>query len=499
MGANLRCACGCTATLLLTVSVSAGQTDDRLINAVRDQDQPRVETLIEQRVDVNASQPDGATALHWAAYSDDLALANLLIGAGADLDAVNDYGITALALACDNGTASMVRLLLAAGANANAPRSTGETPLMTCARTGDLDAVRVLLSHGADPNMSESWRRQTALMWAAAERHSDIVKVLLEHGADVRAVSEGGATVLLIAAREDELAIAGLLISAGANVNDMAPDGTTPLIVATVRGHAELAMLLLDHGADPNTVATGYTALHWASGSWHTELTGRLRGIATERDDEWLSLNGLRSGKLELVEALLARGADPNVRLAAEPPQFGYASPRFRVSLVGATPFLLAAMDGNISVMRVLASAGADPLLGTDRNTTPLMVAAGLGRVPAETRVTEKESLQAVQLALELGADVNSTNDVGRTALHGAAHVRSDTIVQLLVDEGAMLNVADERGVTPLMIAEGGGHIFLPGLGGGSTAELLRTLGSSSSAPSSVIENFTEGSTRRKP
>ena len=485
-------------SLAITSRAPGAPVEVRLVEAVKNADTPAVRALLKTDVDVNVPEADGTTALHWAVRLDLQPLADILIAAGADVMVANLFEVTPLSLAAINGNRDMIGTLLAAGADPNVAMAKGEAALLTAARTGKADAIHMLVAYGADVNVTQG-AGQTPLMWAAAERHSDIVKVLLEHGADVRAVSEGGATVLLIAAREDELAIAGLLISAGANVNDMAPDGTTPLIVATVRGHAELAMLLLDHGADPNTVATGYTALHWASGSWHTELTGRLRGIATERDDEWLSLNGLRSGKLELVEALLARGADPDVRLAAEPPQFGYASPRFRVSLVGATPFLLAAMDGNISVMRVLASAGADPLLGTDRNTTPLMVAAGLGRVPAETRVTEKESLQAVQLALELGADVNSTNDVGRTALHGAAHVRSDTIVQLLVDEGAMLNVADERGVTPLMIAEGGGHIFLPGLGGGSTAELLRTLGSSSSAPSSVIENFTEGATRRKP
>ena len=193
---------------------------------------------------------------------------------------------------------------------------------------------------------------------------------------------------------------------------------------------------------------------------------------------------------------MLAHGADPDVRLGRHPPQFGFASQRFRVSLLGATPFLLAAMDANVDVMRRLAAAGADTRAATDEKNTPLMVAAGLGQVPAETRVTGDGALEAVRLVLELGADVNDLNVRGRSALHGAAHIRSDAILQLLVDRGALVNVEDDRGITPLMIAEGGGHILLPGLGGGSTAELLRALGSDETVRSSFIENFSQGAIR---
>ena len=228
-----------------------------------------------------------------------------------------------------------------------------------------------------------------------------------------------------------------MLLDAGADVNAMAPGGATPLLVATVRGHTRLAMFLLEQGADPNAGEAGYTPLHWAAGSWHSELTGSLRGIETARDEEWRSLNGLRDGKLALVEALLAHGADPDVRLVDHPPQFGFASQRFRVSIAGATAFLLAAMDANVAVMDALAAAGADTRLATDEGTTPLMVASGLGRVPAETRVTEADTLDAVQFVLDLGADVNATNAVGRSALHGAAHIRSDAVVQLLFDHRA--------------------------------------------------------------
>ena len=488
--------CGLVFVLALFVgSLPAGANEGSLIDAVKARDAHAVETLLRAGGDVNAPAADGATALHWAAYHDALPLADRLLDAGADVDAANDYGVTPLSLACDNGSAEMVARLLDAGAAPDAARSTGETPLMTCARTGNVVAVRALLDAGANPSAAETWQGQTALMWAAAEGHTEIVRALVERGADVHARTAGGFTALLIAAREDEPELATLLLDAGADVNATAPGGATPLVVAAVRGHTRLAMFLLEHGADPNAGEAGYTPLHWAAGAWHTELTGSLRGIETARDEEWRSLNGVRDGKLALVEALLAHGADPDVRLVNHPPQFGFASQRFRVSLAGATPFLLAAMDANVAVMDALVAAGADTRLATNEGTTPLMVASGLGRVPAETRVNEADTLDAVQFLLDLDADVNATNAVGRSALHGAAHIRSDSAVQLLFDHGATVEVPDQRGITPLMIAEGGGHILLPGLGGGSTAELLRALGSAATTES-FIDIFNEGPIR---
>ena len=497
MPGSLVAAVTLAATLPAVVPSAAGAEEDGrgLIEAVRTGDAGAVVALLDGGADAGAAQPDGATALHWASYRDAVDLADLLLAAGADVDAANDYGITPLALACENGSGRMVRRLLAARADANAARATGETPLMTCARTGSLDAVEALLAAGANPNAAESWRAQTALMWAAGEGHTRVAHALVVHGADVRARSTAGFTPLLIAAREDRPALARLLLDAGAEVNAEAPDGLTPLLVATLRGHAGLAIALLERGADPSAGSTGYTALHWAAGSWHTELTGSLRGIATERDEEWRSLNGLGAGRLALVEALLAHGADPDARLAAHPPQFGFASQRFRVSLTGATPFLLAAMDGNLAVMRALAAAGADLHLPTEQGTTPLMMASGLGRVPAETRVTEGDSLEAARFLLERGADINAANGDGRTALHGAAHVRSDALVELLVGHGAAVRAGDRRGITPLMIAEGGGHILLPGLGGGSTADLLRALGGGEGG-ADLIGRFDEGPIR---
>jgi ankyrin repeat protein len=483
-----------TLVLLSLVGVAAagaaGADDRRLADAVEQQDQSRVAGLLQQHVDVNAAQPDGTTALHWAVYWDDLATAERLLVAGARVNAVSDLGVTPLSLACTNASAAMVTRLLAAGALSAVAGSIGEPPLMTCARTGNLAAVKAMLAHGGEVNGREPDQQQTALMWAASEGHADIVQTLIENGANVNAASTSGFTPLLFAAREGHQAVAQLLLKAGANVNATAQDGTTALLVATVRGNTAAARDLLEQGADPNASGPGYTALHWAAGSWETELTGP-RGIVMARDKEWQGLRGVATGKLELVTALLEHGADPNARLVKAPPRFGFSSftSYQRTFLTGATPFLLAALAADVEVMRALAAGGADPGLATDEKTTPLMVAAGLGRILQETRVTSQSSLQAVTLAWQLGGDVNAVNDAGNCALHGAAHIRSDEVVQFLADQGAALNVKNKPSnfllfelpaETPLAVAErtvqpGQAPIHLRT----STGDLLRKLGAS--------------------
>ena len=134
------------------------------------------------------------------------------------------------------------------------------------------------------------------------------------------------------------------------------PDGFTPLLVATVRGRTAVATLLLERGANPNHTAPGFTALHWASGVWETELTGP-RGIAAQRDEEWRALGGITEGKPEFVRALLAHGADPNARIVKPPQRVGFTLGG--LNLVGATPYLVAAAGGDAAVMRLLAQAGA--------------------------------------------------------------------------------------------------------------------------------------------
>ena len=116
-----------------------------LADAAERRDRAAIRAELTRGVDVNATQVDGTTALHWAAHYDDAETAALLVKAGANVNAANRYGVPPLALACTNGNAAVVRLLLEAGADANATMKGGETVLMMAARSGSVDAVKALL------------------------------------------------------------------------------------------------------------------------------------------------------------------------------------------------------------------------------------------------------------------------------------------------------------------------------------------------------------------
>jgi ankyrin repeat protein len=446
---------GALSLLVATAAVAA----EPLIEAVRRRDAQAVRLLVDRRVDVNAPQGDGATALHWAVHLDDLATADVLIRAGARVDAANDLGVTPLYLACTNRSGAAVARLLAAGADADAALANGETVLMNCARTGDVAAVKALLARGARVNVTEPAHEQTALMWAAAERHPEAVAALLAAGADIRSrsrvyiqtvtsevtqragrealnytVPRGGMTALLFAARSGDVESARLLTAAGADVNDALPNGLTALTLAAHSGQGAVAALLLERGADPNASAVGYTALHAAV----------LRGDAT------------------LVAALLGRGALANVPMTKGTPMRrtsqDYDLP---AALMGATPYLLAAKFLEPDLMRLLARGGADPRLAMKDGSTPLMMAVGVGSAPANDRrgvalidggrvESDDLVLAAVATALELGSDPDRLNAAGESALHAAAAAGSDRLVQLLVEKGAGVNLRNGKGQTPL-------------------------------------------------
>jgi ankyrin repeat protein len=463
----------------------AGNGDLPLIEAVRARDVRTVRNLLGQKVDVNGRSTDGATALLWAVHGNDDELADLLIRAGADVNVSNDYRMTPLAVACTNGNPGMVARLLTAGANPNTPIATGETPVMTCAGTGSADAVRMLIARGADVNASEPSLNQTALMWATGERHPDVVRVLLEHRADVHATTRHGFTALHFAAREGDLASTQLLLSAGVDVNvrstadpalkgrgpafdAMRSAGSTPLLVATTRGHTKLALVLLEHGADPNAADAGFTPLHWAAATWEGDLSNPVFGFTEP-------MSGItdRQAKLELIKALLARGANPNTRISRRMPGFagGYSEP------MGATPFLLASSAADVEVMRLLLAAGADPTIPTDTRTSPLMAAAGVNRKLAESPVSEEQSLAAVTFLLELGADASHVSGNGENALFGPAYRGWNKLVQLLADQGANVNAVSKAGITPWLAASGLGDRFGGVLFNTETAALLVKLG----------------------
>jgi len=435
----------CGIVLLLSV-VNLSGSDLRLVEAVKSRDREAVRSLLEQKADVNAPQADGTTALAWAAHWDDLETADALLRAGARVNAANDYGVTALSLACTNGSAAMIAKLLEAGADQKLSLPTGETPLMTTSRTGSLDAVKLLLAREVDVNAKEALG-QTALMWAVARKHAAVAKALVERGADVHARSKGGFTPLLFAARAGDVNSARVLLEAGAHVNETTFDGMSVLLLATASGHEDLAIFLVEKGADPNaTDAYGITALHYAMQKG-LSILGAVQYVPVA---QYLFRPNMR----ELVKALLAHGANPNARVEKLKKLTLSVSPR--AGMAGATPFLLAAATGDVSLMRLLAASGADPVLATTQNVTPLMVAAGIGRLQDRRgEEEERNALEAAKVALAMGNDVNAVNDNGRTALYGAASSGGNAIVAFLVEQGAKVNGKDKFGMSPWNLAAG--------------------------------------------
>lgn len=441
----------------LAVSLPAAATGSGLADAAEALDAVRVSSLLDAGSYPDASQPDGTTALHWAAYHANEGMARKLVDAGADVNASNRYGVSPLSLACASGAPRLVRLLLDAGADANAALAGGESVLMTAARTGVIESVRALLDAGANPNAAER-NSQTALMWAAAEGHADVVRVLIDAGAEAGTALDSGFNALFFAVREGRTAVVRTLLdpAVGFDVNEplhrkgrpqyqYANSGLSPLILAIENGHFELAVALLEAGANPNDERTGYTPLHTIT--WVRKPKNSDYG-----SDPAPEASGNLS-TLQFVRTLVAMGADVNARLASGKPQ----APK--INIQGSTPFLFAADKADVPLMRVLLELGANPFLPNVENTTPLMAAAGLGTTaPLEEAGTEEEAFAATRLLLDLGADINAVDDNGETVMHGAAYGSFPSVIQLLADRGAdpeLWKRPNNHGWTPLFIAEG--------------------------------------------
>jgi uncharacterized protein len=490
------------------LAVQAG--DLRVVQAAMVDDDASVRALITDKADVNAPAVDGTTALMWAVRADDLAMVEALLRAGANPNAHDRYGLTSVALACSNANAAILKRLLDAGADPNSPDPQGTTALMMAARTdGGTEAVKLLVARGAPINAKDSID-STALMWAVRTNHPEAVDLLIHRDAEVnartrkgvapprRAPNAGGGshgvgiirggwpergyqeptpgemTALLYAARDGRIEIARALLAANANVNQTEANGVSPLIEAIANNHIDIARLLVEHGADVNAVDWwGRTPL-WAAVD--------LRDLEVNKTED----NGVdRAAALELINALLDRGANVNARTKEVPPLRRWLMPISDLSWVdftGQTPFLRASISADLTVMHLLLDKGADPNIATLAGTTPLMAAAGVNYVDGQTYSESKQFMQAVELCLERGADVNAANSMGITALIGAVNRGSNDIIALLVEKGAKLDIKDKDGRTPMMWAEG---VFLatnPPVRKPATMALLEKLGAEKNA-----------------
>ena len=552
----LRRALGLAAAVAVSSALLQAQTSrSPVADAAMAKDAATVRQLLRSGADANAAQGDGMTALHWAALQGEAALAEMLIVAGANPRATTRIGgFTPLHLATQNGRAAVIAPLLKGGAPVNARTSTGATPLMLAAASGNADVVGLLADGGADLNLVEAAHGQSALMFAASLGRTEAVKVLLAKGADASLASavvdltgveapedvlqealrkeqnartaaaknegmpmpaapaaapvataranevaglsrpfkyneligkHGGLTALHFAARQGAADTVRALVEGGADVNQRtAGDRTTPMVIAAVNGHYDLVLYLLGKGGDPTLMTdAGMTPLYavlnveWAPKSFYPQPRAYQQQQATY---------------LQVLTALLDKGADPNARLGRTIWYTQYNFDLLRVEDGGATPFWRAAYASDIEAMKLLVARGADPSIPTMRpavndrfrqggvrggdesrdhsgmppvptagpDIPPLLAAAGAGYGEGFAgnahRFAATGMLAAVKYLIEeLGTDPNVRDSDGHTAVHHAASRGDNAMISYLVSKGADVTLLNRRGQTTVDMANG--------------------------------------------
>ncbi len=519
--------------LCLAALVLAAPADTPVADAAMQGDIDAVRSLLREGMDVNAAQGDGMTALHWAAFTDNVDIARMLSYAGANMEAATRINaMTPLVLAARNGSGAMVAALVEGGADANGTMTTGTTPLMFAAAAGSVAAVETLLDAGADANAVEIAQGQTPLMFAASYDRGGVIKILVDRGADVsmttkvvdmsnrgrgfgqrnrggggqqaaqarggaapddtpddpsrflsasglpaqsapgsvirqretltaaapadrgrgdrnsRITTLGGMTSLLFAAREGFTDAADALLAAGADINQVSPgDKSTALLVATINGHFDLAMHLLERGADPTLAsAQGATPLY-------TTINVRWAPEAGYPQPEWQQNE---TTYLELMQALIDRGADVDARLANELWYTAYTFDLSRVNPSGSTAFWRAAQVVDIDAMKFLIANGADTEIATNDNVKPIHVATGGGVHGNDEIIAPTGWLAGVEFLVEVaGAGVNPKDDSLLTPLHNAASIGETELCEYLLSKGADISAVSERGETVADMANG--------------------------------------------
>ena len=560
--------------LLGAAAPLAPPVETPVADAAQANDAARVRALLREGADVNAPQPDGLTALHWAALNDSQEIVDVLLYAGATLEPLTRVGgYTPLHLAARSGHSSMVRSLLERGAEVDRWTSTGVTALHFAAQANDDEAIRALVAHGADIDAPDGFQSRTPLVFAASENATAAVRTLLELGADpsittalkdyvaiadrdrderakrasvraaqaaeeprpdprmpagaqpqaseppdsteaepadepaegepedeepaeteepaaapeeppVRALSseeqigvQGGFTPLHYAARQGHIETARLLLDDGANIDQPSGgDQSTPLLVAVINGNYDLAHMLLERGADPNLVSDDGAGplfatlnIEWSLRTWYPQPQ---------------MFRVQETSYLDLMEALLEAGADPNQRVSTHIWYAAYNAGRMGVDFTGATPFWRAAYATDVTAMRLLVEHGADPNIWTTKlperqrfgapdedeeeeddpsglppvevggpAVHPIHAASGVGfgtsRVAQQHRSVPDGWLPAMRYFVEeLGVDPNLRDMDGYSPVHHSAARGDNETIEYLVSQGADVTLVSRRGQT---------------------------------------------------
>jgi ankyrin repeat protein len=446
--------------LCLSIGILNAAESSEVADSVMRGDRVAVQKLLERHADVNASQADGATALHWAVFRSDKAIVDLLLHAGANPRAPNREGATPMWLACVNGDASIVAALLDAGADANEHLPLGRTPLMVASRTGNVYAMKVLLDHGAEVNAKETLRGTTALMWAADEGHAPAIQLLVQHGADIKARSdpvERGRGPALGKSNDPRKAVAALAaaLAAGIPTPQLGAVGTTGLIPVVpdrrggARGRGQATAGAAEQGFDQNDDAA--------------VAAFGFRGRPAVKDGGGLTplVYSVRANDLDSVKALLAAGADVN-----------------QVTGYGWSPLLVATQNRYYKLGAFLLNHGADVNLANKGGWTPLYLATDNRNIESgdyPVRKGDMDHLDFIKLLLDKGADVNArmkdstetrtvfTNqwldENGATAFLRASQSGDIVLMKLLLAHGADPKIDTTLHVSALQVAAGIGWV----------------------------------------